>query len=104
MVPEGKKTEKLNQYSYEICRHHHERYDGSGYPDGLKGRNPLCAQVVGLADAYDALVSVRPYKRKITSKEAVDMILDGACGAFSKQLLQCFQKVSMKRDWIEKAD
>ena len=83
----------------------HERYDGSGYPDGLKGEEiPLCAQVVGLADAYDALVSVRPYKRKITSKEAVDMILDGACGAFSKQLLQCFQKVSMKRDWIEKAD
>ena len=103
--PKGKKTEKLNQYSYEICRHHHERYDGSGYPDGLKGEEiPLCAQVVGLADAYDALVSVRPYKRKITSKEAVDMILDGACGAFSKQLLQCFQKVSMKRDWIEKAD
>lgn len=103
--PKGKKTEKLNQYSYEICRHHHERYDGSGYPDGLKGEEiPLCAQVVGLADAYDALVSVRPYKRKITSKEAVDMILDGACGAFSKQLLQCFQKASMKRDWIEKAD
>ena len=103
--PKGKKTEKLNQYSYEICRHHHERYDGFGYPDGLKGEEiPLCAQVVGLADAYDALVSVRPYKRKITSKEAVNMILDGACGAFSKQLLQCFQKASMKREWTEKAD
>ena len=103
--PKGSETNQLNQYSYEICRHHHERYDGFGYPDGLKGEEiPLCAQVVGLADAYDALVSVRPYKRKITSKEAVNMILDGACGAFSKQLLQCFQKASMKRDWIEKSD
>lgn len=102
--PKGKKTEKLNQYSYEICRHHHERYDGSGYPDGLKGEEiPLCAQVVGLADAYDALVSVRPYKRKITSKEAVDMILDGACGAFSEPLLHCLQTVSAKSEWIKKA-
>ena len=103
--PKGSETKQLNQYSYEICRHHHERYDGFGYPDGLKGEEiPLCAQVVGLADAYDALVSVRPYMRKITSKEAVNMILDGACGAFSKQLLQCFQKASMKREWTEKAD
>ena len=101
----GFTIDKLNALSYEICRHHHERYDGFGYPDGLKGEEiPLCAQVVGLADAYDALVSVRPYKRKITSKEAVNMILDGACGAFSKQLLQCFQKASMKREWTEKAD
>ena len=59
--PNGMTTEKLNKYSYEICRHHHERFDGSGYPDGLKGDQiPLCAQVVGLVDAYDALVSERP--------------------------------------------
>lgn len=102
--PKGKETEKLNQYSYEICRHHHERYDGSGYPDGLKGEEiPLCAQVVGLADAYDALVHVRPYKRKIAPKEAVEMILDGACGAFSEPLLHCLQTVSAKSEWIKKA-
>ena len=101
--PKGKETEKLNQYSYEICRHHHERYDGSGYPDGLKGEEiPLCAQVVGLADAYDALVHVRPYKRKISPKEAVEMILDGACGAFSDSLLRCLQTVSTKSEWIKK--
>lgn len=59
----SKMTEKLNKYSYEICRYHHERYDGKGYPDGLKGdKIPLCAQVVGLVDAYDALVSERPYE------------------------------------------
>ena len=63
--PEGITTEKLNKYSYEICRHHHERYDGSGYPDGLKGNAiPMCAQVVGIVDAYDALINDRPYKRK----------------------------------------
>ena len=101
--PKGKETEKLNQYSYEICRHHHERYDGSGYPDGLKGEEiPLCAQVVGLADAYDALVHVRPYKRKISPKEAVEMILDGACGAFSDSLLRCLQTVSTKSEWVKK--
>ena len=74
----------MNKYSYEICRHHHERFDGSGYPDGLKGDQiPLCAQVVGLVDAYDALVSERPYKRKLKHAEAVRMIVNAECGAFS---------------------
>lgn len=82
--PEGVTTEKLNQYSYEICRHHHERYDGSGYPDGLKGNAiPMCAQVVGIVDAYDALINDRPYKRKYEPEEAIQMISNGECGAFS---------------------
>ena len=95
-------TEKLNAYSYEICRYHHERYDGSGYPDGLKGEEiPLCAQVVGLVDAYDALRSVRPYKPKLKHEEAVRMIFNGECGTFSHQLLQCFLAAAMQTEWIK---
>ena len=91
--PEGVTTEKLNQYSYEICRHHHERYDGSGYPDGLKGNAiPMCAQVVGIVDAYDALINDRPYKRKYEPEEAIRMISNGECGAFSNQLMQSFRR------------
>lgn len=102
--PKGFTTEVLNEFSYEICRHHHERYDGSGYPDGLIGDEILlCAQVVGLADAYDALISVRPYKRKMTHEEAVQMIINGECGAFSDSLLHCFQKVAMREEWVLKA-
>ena len=103
--PRGATTEKLNKYSYEICRYHHERYDGSGYPDGLKGDEiPLCAQIVGLVDAYDALVSVRPYKRKLKHEEAIRMIANGECGVFSKKLLQCFIAAAMQKEWIKKAD
>ena len=101
--PKGCTTEKLNQYSYEICRHHHERYDGKGYPDGLKGEEiPLCAQVVGLVDAYDALVNVRPYKRKFKHEEAIRMIVNGECGAFSNQLLRGFLAAAMQTEWIKR--
>ena len=100
--PNGVTTEKLNEYSYEICRHHHERFDGSGYPDGLKGDQiPICAQVVGLVDAYDALVSERPYKRKLRHGEAVRMIINGECGAFSMKLLQCFLPAAMQKEWVQ---
>lgn len=100
--PMGVTTEKLNKYSYEICKHHHERYDGSGYPDGLKGEEiPLCAQVVGLVDAYDALISARPYKPKLKHEDAVRMILNGECGTFSHQLLQCFLAAAMQTEWIK---
>ena len=103
--PNGMTTEKLNKYSYEICRHHHERFDGSGYPDGLKGDQiPLCAQVVGLVDAYDALVSERPYKRKLKHDEAVRMIVNAECGAFSMKLLQCFLAAAMQKEWVQKVE
>lgn len=103
--PNGMTTEKLNKYSYEICRHHHERFDGSGYPDGLKGDQiPLCAQVVGLVDAYDALVSERPYKRKLKHAEAVRMIVNAECGAFSMKLLQCFFTAAMQKEWVQKVE
>ena len=89
----------------EGALYHHERYDGSGYPDGLKGDEiPLCAQIVGLVDAYDALVSVRPYKRKLKHEEAIRMIANGECGVFSKKLLQCFIAAAMQKEWIKKAD
>ena len=100
----SKMTEKLNKYSYEICRYHHERYDGKGYPDGLKGdKIPLCAQAVGLVDAYDALVSERPYKRKLTNEEAIQMIINGDCGVFSKKLLQSLIAATKQPDWIDKS-
>lgn len=101
--PEGITTEKLNKYSYEICRHHHERYDGSGYPDGLKGNAiPMCAQVVGIVDAYDALINDRPYKRKYEPEEAIRMISNGECGAFSNQLMQCFQEAAKQQNWLKR--
>ena len=101
--PEGITTEKLNKYSYEICRHHHERYDGSGYPDGLKGNAiPMCAQVVGIVDAYDALINDRPYKRKYEPEEAIQMISNGECGVFSNQLMQCFQEAAKQQNWLKK--
>ena len=85
-------NEPLIKVSYEICRWHHERFDGSGYPDGLKGEEiPISAQVVALADVYDALTSRRVYKPSFPHSQAVDMILNGACGAFNPLLLDCFK-------------
>ena len=82
------------QYAYEICRYHHERWDGRGYPDGLKGNSiPLCAQVVAIADCYDALTTDRVYKKAIASNRAFSMILNGECGAFSQLMLECFKNV-----------
>ncbi len=82
------------RYAYNICRYHHERWDGGGYPDGLVGDNiPICAQVVGLADAYDALTTTRVYKDAVPPLEAVNMIFNGECGEFSPKLLECFKHV-----------
>lgn len=81
------------QCSYDICRSHHERWDGGGYPDGLVGNEiPLSAQIVSIADVYDALVSERVYKPAYTHKQAVLMIINGKCGCFSPDLLECFLK------------
>lgn len=82
------------RYAHEICRYHHERWDGGGYPDGLRGDAiPICAQVVGLADVYDALTSRRVYKEAYSFSKAVNMIFRGECGAFSPKLLDCFKHV-----------
>ncbi len=79
------------QYCYDICRHHHERHDGNGYPDGLKGDEiPLCAQIVSIADVYDALVTERVYKSPYAVEEAVRMIKEGECGEFAPDVLYCF--------------
>lgn len=82
------------QYCYNICRYHHEKWDGMGYPDGLRGDDiPICAQVVSVADCYDALTSDRPYKAGIPHEKAVEMIKTGACGCFSEKLMECFNLV-----------
>lgn len=85
----------LAKVAYEICRWHHERYDGEGYPDGLKGEEiPIAAQVVALSDVYDALTSERCYKKAFSHDEALIMILDGKCGVFNPILLQCLTGIS----------
>lgn len=85
------------RYCYDICRHHHEKYDGKGYPDGLEGDNiPICAQIVSIADVYDALVSDRVYKAGFPKDKAYDMIMNGECGLFNPKLLGCFTKVREK--------
>lgn len=83
---------EYEEVSREICRHHHERYDGKGYPDGLVGEDiPLSAQIVSIADVYDALVSERVYKDAYDKETAYHMILRGECGVFSPKLLECFR-------------
>ncbi len=86
--------EPLLQMAAQICRWHHERYDGGGYPDGLKGEEiPICAQVVSIADVYDALTSARPYKPAFSSEKAIQMILNGECGVFNPVLVDCLLEV-----------
>ena len=93
-VPFGK-NEALMKYAYQICRWHHERYDGKGYPDGLKGEEiPITAQIVALADVYDALTSERVYKPPYPHKKALDMIVNGECGTFNPLLLECLMDVA----------
>lgn len=78
--------------AHDICRYHHEKYDGRGYPDGLKGEQiPIAAQLVSIADVYDALISERVYKDAYTPEEAFSMIINGECGMFSPKLMECFR-------------
>lgn len=89
-IPQLRKL-SLFRYAYDITRHHHERWDGRGYPDGLKGGEiSRWAQIVSLVDVYDALVSRRVYKEPYDCDTAVQMIQDGECGAFHSWLLQSF--------------
>lgn len=89
--------EELVKIAYEICRWHHERYDGRGYPDGLKGEEiPISAQVVSLADVYDALVSERVYKKAFSHETAIEMIKNGECGIFNPILIECMLEIQDK--------
>ena len=89
------KDEELMQIAYGICRGHYERYDGKGYPDGLKGDDiPIGAQVVALADEYDRLVMGRPNKKSVSHEQAVNMIKDRECGKFNPILVECFLEIS----------
>ena len=110
-VPVGK-DEPLMKYAYEICRWHHERWDGNGYPDGLKGDQiPIAAQIVSIADVYDALTSERCYKKAFTHEKALEMIHNNECGVFNPLLLECLDAIADRLvsslqtfDWGKQAD
>lgn len=88
-------NETIIKYALEICRWHHERWNGEGYPDGLKGEDiPIAAQVVSLADAYDALTSKRCYKEALSHEKSLEMIRGGECGSFNPLLLECLNESS----------
>ncbi len=87
--------ERILQIAIEICRWHHERYDGKGYPDGLVGDEiPISAQLVSIADVYDALTSERVYKKAFSHEKAMQMIREGECGAFNPLLLSCLEEIA----------
>lgn len=100
--------EGIYNYSYDICRHHHERFDGRGYPDGLCGDEiSIWAQVVSVADVYDALTAERVYKEAYSHEKAVDMIRHGECGVFNPKVLQAFEASMDKiiaKEWIPKGE
>lgn len=89
----GAWDETYHKVIYDICRHHHEKFDGKGYPDGLRGDEiPISAQIVSVADVYDALVCERCYKDAFTHEQAFNMIVSGECGMFNPKLMDCFKK------------
>ncbi len=100
---EGVWDERYKNYAYKICRHHHERFDGRGYPDRLVGEEiPIAAQIVSVADVYDALISERCYKKAFTKEQAYHMITNGECGTFSPKLMQCFQNAREKMESVSR--
>ncbi len=95
-------TPLYHKIGMEICQYHHERYDGNGYPEGLKGDEiPISAQIVSVVDAYHALISERVYKRAYSREKAYYMILGGECGVFSPKIMECFR---MSREEMEQID
>lgn len=100
---EANRKEPLIKIASQICRWHHERYDGRGYPDGLKGDEiPICAQIVSLADVYDALTSERVYKKAFSHEKTMNMIQTGQCGTFNPILLECLVDIQddIKRELL----
>ena len=96
------KDEPFVKYIYQICRWHHEKWDGRGYPDGLKGDDiPIAAQVVSIADVYDALTNQRAYKPAYSHEKAIQMILNGECGKFNPLILKCLENAGNKVQSIE---
>ena len=92
---------RLFDFCADICMYHHEKYDGRGYPEQLKGNDiPIWAQVVGLVDAYDSLLSERIYKPAFSKEEAFDMIVGGECGTFNPRLIEIFRMVRMELEEI----
>lgn len=95
----------LVRIARDICRWHHERFDGKGYPDGLKKDDiPLSAQVVSLADVYDALVSERVYKKAFSHEKAIQMILNGECSTFNPVLLECLLDIQRQLKQMQIAE
>ncbi len=86
--------EEFRTAAYEICKYHHERYDGKGYPIGLSGEDiPISAQIVGVSEVYDALVHSQSYRAAISGEQAFNMIVNGECGTFSSKIIECFKSV-----------
>ena len=98
------KCSPMYKYYYDICRSHHERWDGRGYPDGLVGDMiPISAQIVSVVDVYDALTSKRVYKPPYSHEKAVDMILNGECGKFNPDIIECLKNCHMElKDILDK--
>lgn len=98
MISKMQIDSRLKCYTIEICRHHHERIDGKGYPDGLIGKEiPFWVQIVSIADVYEALTSERCYKPAYTKKQALEMLKNGDCGRFDSDILeQCMQYIRLQ--------